>query len=310
MEPVHGMTVSHMGGTAADQPGVRREVCAITKTPGAAEIVFRSGTADRWKFFIAIQIHLNFAFTPPAFVVLLPGHITTGKGTAAADAVCDHKILPVFQRIGTAERCMEIGGIFRNFLLSQVDGIINMTGPVIAQIFQRHPGVFPERHLPVTVHGIFCIDANGKGLEFAVVSGGRTEKVAHGDLHAGQFFMIPIHPQDQHPEQTRRKCDPNVADHAGTIHIQNCRFFTGFQKDPRTDLAADADLSAGMRLLQIRNLSDGKHIILRRRTGSGVSHPAGTGFSEDIFAGNRNRFTGRGTGQIAKHVVEHHVSPV
>ena len=59
----------------------------MLKVPGASKVVFRSRSADRGPILVAIEVKLDFAFTPPTVVVDAPGDISTYIMSMALDVM-------------------------------------------------------------------------------------------------------------------------------------------------------------------------------------------------------------------------------
>ena len=82
---------------------------------------------------------------------------------------------------------------------------------------------FAERHLPITIsRAAERADADGHGIQVALIAMADAEEIAQGDVDAGSFLAVVIHSQ---PHQARPGVfvvghgDPDVIDDAGAAQI-------------------------------------------------------------------------------------------
>ena len=135
--------------------------CFILKVIGTTEIVFCTGTADGRELLVTIHEEFDFSFTPPTTVIDLPCHVSTHILALALDAINQYMVR---SHIGvwTAELCMEVSGILRNFSQCIVYLIVNPHFIVRINVFHSDSTLFAERHLPVTIECAARIHAYGQ----------------------------------------------------------------------------------------------------------------------------------------------------
>ena len=158
MPPVHTETlvgaISTVGSDYLVQSCIRsREFYVLSSAVEiirTAEIILGTCTADGRELLIAIHEELDFAFTPPSVVVHLPCHIGTYIVPLPLDSVYNGVDILVRHRIGTAELCVEIAGILRNFRQALINLIIKPHRG-ICQVLHRYFTFLAERHLPIAV---------------------------------------------------------------------------------------------------------------------------------------------------------------
>ena len=80
----------------------------------------------------------------------------------ASDSVKNGVDILVRQRIDPPELCMKVGAVIGNFRQGVIDLVETWNRLIGAEIFHGDPAMFPERHLPETVHAAVRVDGYGK----------------------------------------------------------------------------------------------------------------------------------------------------
>ena len=86
----------------------------------------------------------------------------------ALDAVDDHVVGLVGERVGAAEACMEICRVDRHIGQRVVDLVVDARLDLV-EVGERDATVLAERHFPVAVEGATGIDADRQGVDGRIV---------------------------------------------------------------------------------------------------------------------------------------------
>jgi hypothetical protein len=120
--------------------------------PRASDVVLEPGAADRRKFPIAIEVHLDLAFAVPPATVDRPHADHTAEETArSAQAVDDGEVVAHGCRVLAPERDVQVGGVRRQLVLQRVVDLevqLRAPGRLVAEL-DAH--AVAERHREVRV---------------------------------------------------------------------------------------------------------------------------------------------------------------
>src|SRR5690606_11349544 len=83
----------------------------VFEIPGAAEIVFGAGAADRREGVVPVHVKLDLTFAPPTAIIDAPGDVRADVVALPLDAVDDGVDLLVGQRVAPAPLGMEVPGV-------------------------------------------------------------------------------------------------------------------------------------------------------------------------------------------------------
>ena len=105
------------------------------ETVRAAKVVFRTRSADRREFLVAVDIELDLALAPPAVVVDAPGHVSANIMSRSFDAVQYCVDVLIRKRIGAPELCVEVGCVIGDIGERVVDLVVE-NFPVRIAVFR------------------------------------------------------------------------------------------------------------------------------------------------------------------------------
>ena len=184
---------------------VRRTILILDRTavllggeaPGAAEVVFGSGTADGWVVLISVNIEFHFAFAVP---VAFEG----GEGEVGADVLAfafyvveDDVVVGFFGDALAAPLGVEVGGIFWDFGEAVVDLIEESRDVFVALVFDGDGGVFAERHREIAVETAGRVDGDRDGVDRVGDAESAAEEIAERAFDGWDGFVIPVHAENQ-----------------------------------------------------------------------------------------------------------------
>ena len=125
----------------------------IAEAPGAAEVIFGAGAADRGKVRIAVDAELDYALAPPAVITAVPGPV---GADLVAPALCpveqDMRFL-VRQRVAAAPLGVQTNDSLRHVRQPLIELVEHGLYRSVKRFFNRDAGALAEWHFPVAVDG-------------------------------------------------------------------------------------------------------------------------------------------------------------
>ena len=109
----------------------------LCKTPGAAEIIFCTGSADCRIFLISVNVEFHFAFSPPVTFQGSKSNISSYIVSFSLYSVKNCIILLLLCQTFPSPLCMEISNILRKFIIQTVIYLIEKCRDFICMLISR-----------------------------------------------------------------------------------------------------------------------------------------------------------------------------
>jgi len=139
---------------------------------------------------------------------------------------------------------MEIGGVFRDFIQSIINLIVNGHAVIERRdVFHGDLDAFPERHRPIAIEGITGIDADHQRTDRGknrFVSESRGKEISHRTFHAGVFLAVIINTQDG-VTIIAGGSHPDLLDAAGTCDVGQHQGLAGVDSFAGLDFPAHSE---------------------------------------------------------------------
>ena len=218
----------------------------IVEIVSAAEIILGSGAADGGIFAVSVKEELDFSLTPPATVVASPCHIRADIVSLPCHTVENRVTFHIRKGIGTAVLRMEVDRVGGNLRPGIID-LIPHTNMSIRKILKGNTAMLPERHLPVAIHAVLGIDADGKRGHRAMLGiVRRGEEVGKGTLDRRLLLSVPVNTKGNHPPRDFRKGQPDMLNHSGTVDLRHRVSFSCADHNRRRDFPPLSQVTGAM----------------------------------------------------------------
>lgn len=167
------------------------------KAPGAAEVVFGSGAADGWVVLIAVDVEFHFAFAVPVAFEGGEGEVGADVLAFAFNVVEDDVVVGFFGNALAAPLGVEVTRILRDLGEAVVDLVEEGRDGLVALVFDGDAGVFMKRHREVAVEAAGRVDGDWDGVHLVRNAEAAAEEVAERAFDGWEFFVVPVHAEDQ-----------------------------------------------------------------------------------------------------------------
>ena len=198
----------------------------VGETPRAAEVVFRSGAAPRRVLFIAVDVHFDFAFAPPAAFQRGQRKVGADVRAMAVHIVENRVVTGNFGDAFAAPLRMEAHRIGWQRVVFRVVDLVEEGRHVLVVIVAQHNARVLERHGEIAVETSIWHHHDRDGIDTAGLCVTAAEEIADRALHGRRLLAIPIEFEDEIAQYVRTgrgsavgDRHPNVANHARAIDV-------------------------------------------------------------------------------------------